>query len=282
MSYEFLIEYLFQKTKLRPQLGFAGTDKRAWLWLPGAEAPAHEKITRVMADAPIRGCTQLAYTDWMAPMAEQPCEICWVGLDIDAEDNPNVNLTRYNFSDEVSRVQASCSGKGVHLLYVLDKPIPCTHHTANRIVKAVTAPLVARYSDLHVCKADRRMFWLHGGENFLISQNPKYFLTPNIQLDKLDDDPVVALSDAVNPTPMIRSWAEKLGLKVLKRSTQIYVGDVVSLLRGLGETVHTRSLMRGNGQLNGYIDLTETSISLFAYADGHTIWSYTDVEALLS
>lgn len=281
MNFEFLIDYLFRYSKMKPQLGFAGKDKRAWVWLPGADMPDHQKISRAMAEAPIKGCTQLAYEDWMSPAANQKCEICWVGLDIDAEDNPGINLTRYNFSDDVSRVQASCSGKGVHLLYVLDKPIPCTHHTANRIVKAITAPIVAQYPDLHVCKADRRMFWLHGGENFLMTQNPSYVLSPSINLDKLTDDPVVALSDSVNPTPMIRNWAEKLGLKVMKRSTPVYVGDVVSLLRSAGETVFTKSRMRGNGNTNGYIDLTDTSISLFAYADGHTIWSLTDVEEML-
>lgn len=274
-----LISWLFEKAHMKPQLGFAGLDKRAWAWLPSRSMPNYPTLTRAMQSAPIKGATQLAYEDWFKPMAGQRCEICWVGLDIDAEDNPATDLTAINWP-ECSMVRTSCSGAGIHLIYRLAEPVSCTHETAGRIVKVITAPLVDALGTIRVCKADRRMFWLVGAKNQVLRQSD-YLLTPPTIEPVVGATAGAGRGELVQPTPLIADWCGKLGISEFRKSTPVYVGHVVELLRTLGETVKTQSQCRGNGQLNGFIDLTPTSISLFAYADGHTIWNFTDVEAIL-
>ncbi len=276
MKYEELVDWLFDKASLRPQLGFAGKDKRAWCWLPGAKKFRPETAVRAIEKAPLRGCTQLAYENLFTPMAGQRCEICWVGLDIDAEDNPATDLTSLDYPG-ASMVRTSCSGRGVHVIYRLAEPVLCTHETANRIVKSITAPIVASLRTVKVCKADKRLLWLIGGENRIISQTDELLTvstTPVIQSNTPTNEPLMDVS------PLIREWAGKLGVSI-RKSTPCYVGDIIKRLADAGEIVQTRSSMRGNGQINGYIDITPTSIALWSYADGHVIWNLTDVEAFL-
>ena len=276
MKYDELIDWLFDKASLRPQLGFAGKDKRAWCWLPGAKKFRPETAVRAIEKAPLRGCTQLAYANIFEPMAGQRCEICWVGLDIDAEDNPATDLTSLDYPG-ASMVRTSCSGRGVHVIYRLAEPILCTHETANRIVKSITAPLVEALGSIKVCKADRRMFWMIGGSNTILKQTDELLTvstTPVIQNNTPTNEPLMDVS------PLIREWAGKLGVSI-RKSTPCYVGDIIKRLADAGEIVRTSSSMRGNGQINGYIDITPTSIALWSYADGHVIWNLTDVEALI-
>jgi hypothetical protein len=276
MNYETLVDWLFDKASLRPQLGFAGKDKRAWCWLPGAGKFRPETAVRAIEKAPLRGCTQLAYANIFAPMAGQRCEICWVGLDIDAEDNPATDLTTLTYPG-ASMVRTSCSGQGIHLIYRLEEPILCTHETANRIIKTITAPLVENLGTIKVCKADRRMFWLCGGKNEILAQSDERLV---VNLIPIAPENMPEKEPLIGVTPLIAEWCEKLGVQI-RKSTPVYIGDIIKRLAELGEVVRTRSGMRGNGQTNGYIDVTATSISLWSYADGHVIWNLTDVEALL-
>ena len=276
MSYDELIDWLFDRATLRPQLGFAGKDKRAWLWLPGAKPIQYEKVTRAIESAPLRGCSQLAYANIFEPMAGQRCEICFVALDIDAEDNPATDLTALEYPG-ASMVRTSCSGRGIHLIYRLAEPILCTHETANRIIKQITAPLVEALGTIKVCKADRRMFWLFGGKNQILSQTDERLVVeqlPVLQSNTALPEPLFEV------TPLIAEWAGKLGVSI-RKSTPVYIGDIIKRLAEMGEVIRTKSSMRGNGQVNGYIDITPTSISLWSYADGHVIWNLTDVEAML-
>ncbi len=277
MSYNELVDWLFDRATLRPQLGFAGKDKRAWLWLPGAKTPQHEKIIRTMESAPLKGCTQLAYANIFAPTIGQRCEIAWVGLDIDAEDNPATDLTALTYPG-ASMVRTSCSGQGIHLIYRLEQPILCTHETANRVIKMITAPLVEALGTIKVCKADRRMFWLVGGKNQILSQTDERLIVNLIPIAPGNMPPVN--EPLFEVTPLIAEWAGKLGVNI-RKSTPVYVGDIIKRLGEMGEVIRTKSSMRGNGQVNGYIDITPTSISLWSYADGHVIWNLTDVEAML-
>ena len=281
MEYNRLVDWLFENTKLRPQLGFAGADKRAWLWLPGRKRPDHATVTRAIERAPLRGCTQVAYESVFEPMAGQRCEVCWVGLDIDAEDNPGIDLTAIDFPFDCSMVRTSCSGKGIHVIYRLFKPVSCTHETAGKVVVSLTAALVEYMwaRGLKVCKADRRMFWLAGGNNRTLFVSP-HTLHPTFKATVIRATTVVR--ELLGVSDEVLAWAEKLGLADVKKSNPCYVGDVVDLLRSHGEKVTTQSSMRGNGQINGYLDVTQFSISLWSYADGHVIWSYTDVEGMLN
>jgi len=284
MNFDELVNWLFERATLHPQLGFAGKDKRAWCWIPGTKPMNHETVTRAIKSAPLRGCTQLAYGEVYKPMATQQCEICWVGLDIDAEDNPGLPLAELSHGWFASMVRTSCSGKGLHVIYRLDNPVPCTSETAGRLVKAIAAPFKAEIeaTGIHVCKADKRMFWLHGGENEIISRDDDLVFLPSFAFSPSQFPMPRILSQDVPLSPTIRGWCEKLGLATNKKHSPVYVGDVVESLRSLGERVDTKSQCRGNGHVNGYIDLDQFSISLWSYADGHTIWAFEDVEGLIN
>ena len=276
MSYDELIDWLFDKATLRPQLGFAGKDKRAWLWLPGAKPIQYEKVTRAMQTAPLKGCSGCAYENVFQPMAGQNCEICFVALDIDAEDNPDgINLDEV-LATKPSMVRTSCSGKGLLVIYRLATPVKCTHETANKITKIITAPIVAALPTVKVCKSDKRLIWLFGGKNQILSQTDERLVVeqlPVLQSNTALPEPLFEV------TPLIAEWAGKLGVNI-RKSTPVYVGDIIKRLGEMGEVIRTKSSMRGTGQVNGYIDITPTSISLWSYADGHVIWNLTDVEAL--
>lgn len=281
MNFNDFIDWLFTGTVGKPQLGFAGEDKRAWCWLPGRKTTTTETISRSMEYAPLRGCSQVSYESWWEPMAGQKCWIHWVGLDIDAEDNPDGIDLQLILKTNPSMIRYSVSGKGIHVIYRLKEPVLCTHETANKIIKRITKPLVEAVAPIHVCKSDKRMFWFFGGKNVMVEMTDAV-LDPCISdLEIATLEPQEVRQD-FEVTPKVREWLEKLGIKSIHKSIPIYVGDMVNLLREAGENVTTKSSCRGNGQLNGYLDLTPTSISLFAYADGHSIWGYTDVEALLS
>jgi hypothetical protein len=277
MSYEELIDWLFDNTDKRPQLGFGGKDKRSWLWLPGKTVASYEKITRVMQTAPLKGCSGCAYENVFQPMAGQNCEICFVALDIDAEDNPDgINLDEV-LATKPSMVRTSCSGKGLHVIYRLGTPIKCTHETANKITKIITAPIVAALPTVKVCKSDKRLIWLFGGKNQILSQTDERLVVNLIPIAPGNMPPVN--EPLFEVAPLIAEWASKLGVGI-RKSTPVYVGDIIKRLGEMGEVIRTKSSMRGNGQVNGYIDITPTSISLWSYADGHVIWNLTDVEAL--
>lgn len=281
MEYNELVDWLFEGSKMVAQVGMAGADKKAYFWLPGKKDPNYVWIQRKWKTAELRGCTQLAYEKAFSPMAGQRCEICWVGLDVDAEDNPDVDIIGHVYP-QASMVRTSGSGLGVHVIYRLAEPVACTNETANVIIKHITAPLVAdlAHAGIKVCKSDRRMYWMIGGKNRIISQF-ECRLLPDIEPQVLRNiaAPVIGRGD-ISPCPSVVQWAADLGLPACKKSTPIYVGDIVNRLRARGERVTTKSGCRGNGGINGYLDIDDYSISLFAYADGHVIWNYTDVEAL--
>lgn len=281
MKYNELVDWLFEGAKMCPQLAFAGKNKRAWVWLPGKDKVNYEKLAYAFQNAPLRGCSQIAYENIFSPMAGQRCEIVFVSLDIDADDNPGIDLTAQLYP-QASMVRTSGSGLGVHVIYRLVEPIACTNETCGVIIKRITAPLVAELErrGIHVCKSCKHLVWMIGGKNRIISQF-ECRLLPDIEPQVLHNitAPVIGRGD-IHPCESVVKWAADLGLPACKRSTPIYVGDIVNRLRARGERVTTKSSCRGNGGINGYLDIDDYSISLFAYADGHIIWNYTDVEAM--
>lgn len=284
---EELLKILFKHATLKPQIGFAGEDKRAWLWLPG-QSKLKKTMAKIIKTAPLRGCTQCAYEDWFKLSREQNCEVCWFGLDIDQDDNESIDLIEWALgfcaNHEVSLVRTSCSGKGIHMVWVLKNPISCSHSESGKIIKQLAGQQkeLVEAEGIKVCQANKRMFWLIGGKNETF-----YYSTFEhkavINFDKLPANEIQEAEFEVSKG--VQSWIErfqKAGLLNKPRvNNKVYVGDVVKFLRQEGENVYTKSRCSGNGHINGYIDIQSCSISLWSYADGHTIWTYTDVEGLL-
>ena len=286
-----LLDKLFGRTGMKPQIGFAGSDKVGRLWLPGKKPIQMEQVSNLM-QLPYQGCTQLAFPDWFGVVDGQECEVCWVGLDIDSDDNPSIDLVKWAegfvTQNSVSMVRTSCGGSGLHMIWILERPVSAADtHVAGRIVKSLAAPYKKIVNDLgiHVCQANRRMFWLCGGKNRTIYESD-YVVELKDTLNHYEttySSPAVGL----DISPSIQKWIDlfrerKVLSGQIQKSNPVYVGDAVAALRELGENVPTKSYMRGNGQVNGYVDILSCRIALWSYADGHVIWSYDDVEAMLN
>ena len=284
-----LCNFLFSQTDKKPQIGFAGKDKKAWLWLPGKTEYPTEEISKKM-QAPIKGCTQLAFDSYFSNSEDQNCEVCWFGLDIDKDDNEEIDLLvwaiKFAQKNKAAMVRYSCSGEGIHLMWKLENPIPCTNQSAGYIVTSIAKPykLAAEAEGIHVCQANRRMFWLTGGKNKTIYTSTEML---DINMNTAGFTKQREVQQKIQVTDKVQKYIDILkDAGVLhgdiKASNQIYVGDAVKALRDAGEKVYTKSSCSGNGQVNGYIDILGHRISLWAYADNHTIWSYDDVEEMLS
>lgn len=286
---EKLLSFLFRNSHMKPQIGFAGMDKVGRLWLPGVKQVPCERVVELMG-LPFKGCTQLAFESWWRPVGGQPGEVCWFGLDIDKHDNEHVDLREWaaEFVQEhpVSMVRTSCGGHGLHMIWILREPVSCDNYNAGPLVKRLCAPYKRLVEDMgvEVCQANRRMFWLVGGKNETIHESDYM-----VELEDAVIEPLAAdRGSAVNPnvTPSVRRYLDLFQEhKVLGRvgeKNPVYVGDAVTALRSIGEHVETRSSMRGNRQINGYIDIEGHRISLWSYADGHVIWNFDDIGAMFN
>ena len=295
MEFGRLLDFLFEKSGKKPQMGFAGKDKRAWLWLPSKGA-LNQKASSIMESAPIKGCTQLAYEDWFKPMEGQSCEICWVGLDIDQDDNEGIDLSKWGIEfakkQKASLVRLSCSGQGLHMIWKLSEPLLCNRQTAGWGVKNLARPFkeAAESEGIHVCQANRRMFWLVGAKNDTIYSsddeldinNRANLLKEGVSLTKN----ITVGFKKLEVTEKVQKWIDifrkgSVLSEFYSRNNPIYVGYAVKCLQKAGETIYTKSNCSGDGKINGYLDITNTKISLWAYADGHTIWCYEVIGALI-
>lgn len=285
-----VLKFLFRNAPegSKPQLGWADRTKVGKLWLPGKGAAKPGEITRFM-QLPYRGCTQLVFENWWNAAGSQTCWVCWVGLDIDSDDNPEINLVKWAkkfvAANPTSMVRLSCGGSGLHMIWVLKEPIQTNNHGAGMIVKNIAAKYkrLAEADGIHVCQANRRMFWLDGGKNQTIYESDFMLELEEVITESME---VSRSNELMDISPSIQRYIDQLAERRVFRSqigksNPVYVGDAVAALRDIGERVDTVSRMRGNGQVNGYIDIEGHRISLWSYADGHVIWNYDDVGAML-
>jgi len=141
-----------------------------------------------------------------------------------------------------------------------------------------------------VDKSDKRLFWLVGGYNRWIKQTNELFENdPDVEIDGPDlgagfDEPTTM--DFLCLSEPIRQWIKRfIEAGIIKpqfgTSNLVYVGDCIELLKEHGVEIKTKSTCRGNGQANGYLDVSSERIGLWSYADGCCIWSFVDVDAEL-
>lgn len=291
-----LYSWLFEKARVcaLPQLAYGAANKQALLWLPGNSWAGQAEVTRRIKAAVFRGATQLAFDHYTVSQAIQGCEVCWIGLDLDEGPLDMSVLTeaaaRFNLS-----IRSSASGKGRHMIGRLDNTIVCgLGVNAGRVVTSLTSPIVS-WLNQHgqpVCKADKRVFWLEGGRNEWLFKTDSLVAVPAATvagLTQLDEQNVqeavagsgpglVSLDDLL---PGVRQWVRQFQAagclpNSLKRNMPLNVTRLVRLLRSNGEAVETQAGLTTTTGVNGYMDLTPNSISLWAFADGHSIWRWVD------
>jgi len=286
------IQWLFERAPAgwMPQLGWAGSDKRAILWAPArSRRLAFGDIERAEKRAALRGCTQLAWPKILTPMDQQTtCAVVWIGLDCDHKQN------RAGFDDDEiaallpqASIRASSGGRGRHILFRLAQPIVCEPRVASGIV----ASLGQFYAKLLtgagyvVDKADKRMFWLDGGAAAWIRQVPDLIANNGAVTPPVTDTGYVGVQVASGDgslqieecAPEIQRWLIRFGQAGLlanpvPRHARVYVDWFVGVLRHHGERVETLSGHSGDGRVNGYLDVLPNALQLWSYADGRAIW----------
>lgn len=274
------------------QTGFARADKRALIWLPGRKTRTQGQAERALAASSLVGCTQLAFPAPFVPVSapeNAECLICWVGLDIDGDENaltlPEMVCKLRELCPGAS-LRLSQGGEGVHVLYRLAEPLKCRPNQANAIIRRINHATVeaVELGGIKVCKADRRLFWLSGGKNEWTHQTEERIEAKISLAAYSSPEPVAPQPVPQGYSPEISQWIarfQKAGvLRDVKAHNLIYVGDAVKVLKACGVKVKTKSGCSGNGQVNGYIDIGPDSISLWAYADGFRIWAFSDVESV--
>lgn len=284
-----------------PQMGFAGSNKVAKLWLPGRKATSASYANSVARGCSVYGLSQLAFQSPLDSMVGQKVLVCWIGIDIDAKDNPGIDLTaEKQLWEGATMARTSCGGKGLHLFYRLDKPVEAVYGSHQSIVKTLASPMVKRIYDLGIVvdKADGRLFWVVGGKNSTIYlADDAELLVPEDLAEKLTvtnrglcgiinfDNPEGFNGGLVEGGKVSGSVAElalALGLAPRQQRVSMYLGDIVPRLRALGEVVETKSTMRGNGEVNCVMTVAADSLELFSFTDSSIIWNFDDITKELS
>ena len=293
-SFNGLIGWLFERVDrgFIPQIGVADENKRALAWWPGVKTktdgwrPDTNRIAYL-------GCTNRAYPSPYQGMREQEGRLCWAGLDIDGDDNPHLSFDSlvdvvWTHVKDMASIRTSCGGRGLHVLFRFDKPLPFAVGEASATLSNVTKQMTQPWAEaleaagVHICKRDSRMFWLMGGANRWLYQTASLLPTEFMRGLRAMGVPVsVEVEEAVRVEPHVGGFVADWLVKLNARPGPVYVGALVTRLRALGETVRTRSKCSGNGQINGYIDCGPGWIQLWSYADGHAIWRAQDIDGML-
>lgn len=295
-EFEKIAGWLFEHSgeEWAAQWALARANKTAYRWCPGNLHMMEPPTARDIANAAFVGCSQLAFRDSLTPQTHQPTMICWLGLDIDADDGVDIDLAALvgALPPEAS-IRSSGGGRGIHVILRLAQPLgPSTLSTATALVKRLgrdlSKPIEA--AGIRVCSSDRRMFWLVGGANRWIKHTDALWTPPTAPKLDVVDAPAPTAADAeavkVDVSDRVARYvtalvgAGALNLPVSLHNL-VYVGGVMKVLEAMGERIDSVSGRSGDGKPNGYVDLTRNSIALWTYADGRTVWRFDDVEEMV-
>jgi hypothetical protein len=276
------------------QIVFTERGKGSGLWVPGKSLKTTDTdVTRAIRDSVLPGrligFTQISTLERLAISENSEIKVHWVGIDIDAGDNPTIDLLKYPNYPKNFSARTSTSGKGVHLIGRLSHPITCCYHQKNSIIKALTQPYVNALGDsgVEVCKAGFSVFYMLGGEQRWLCQTPALIDSQALVTSIAPVRSLRALARLDLPLkPVIREWLDKLALAGFANKlgkTQVYIGSIVPWLRGQGQTVETSSAMSGKNpaKRNGFLIVTPDSLSLVANKDGRQIWGVLDDSGVL-
>lgn len=200
-------------------------------------------------------------------------------------------------------LRTSFGGRGLHAFHVFSEPAYLPTCWANAFTKAFNRPYVdaLRAAGVEVCKSDSRVFWLCGGQNTWVRQGMETVKPPsvpdNLQLlmreadaDRRAEDRA-GTGEGVNGageheiSDCVRRWVQRfadVGIRVTPgHQNPVNIGRAAECIRAHGGAVNSRSPMRSRTGINGYLDCSYTAISLWTYADGHTVWTDADVDSLI-
>lgn len=276
------------------QVGYANKGKRALIWLPGRRVATEENIMWGHGAADYAGMTQAVWKNWREPMQDQEgCKIAWLGFDVDL-DSMEDQLRAIRIVRDIAlpfSIRSSAGGSGLHLILRLSEPVDCASNNQGPTTRALCNPVYETLTDygIKICSSGFRMFWLVGGLNTWLHQHDDFYESPVDLCSSSHHSSGRAPSGPAQFTACrefashVNLWLERFHEAGCMRGARtggnpVYVGAIIDVLREHGETVHTKSPCSGNGQVNGFIDISPdgSSISLWSYADGHSIWTWNE------
>jgi len=295
-----LIDWLFERApqNATAQVGVANKKKQAVGWYPGRK-PSFLSIESAFSGCALAGATQLAFPSGTKVLPDGSIGwLSWVGMDIDDKDQVEDGWADFlpKIVPQPWSIRTSSSGKGIHLVARLEDPIECVMEHGTALIRTLAGrlPTILKDAGIVIDKIDRRMFWFSGGAQKWIRRTDRFLKTPEFlvegYLDEVDPANKLKLrrpqigapapTDMVGVSDRMKEWLVKLHSADLPSSLgthQVYVGKVVPWLRAQNFPVKTVSRMRGNGTPNGYLEISRDRISLWSYADMHTIWEWSDI-----
>lgn len=156
---------------VEPAIQIVNSYEKRVTWHPGRKTCAIPKNLNGFI-----GFTGRIYETYTKPMGKQSYEQHWIGIDIDAKDNPELDKKRVCEILPDARVRTSRSGNGLHALFKLEKPVLVP--AGRNINQAITKNL-QKYRDalsssgIIPCSAHSLNFYLVGGKNEWVSDNDK-------------------------------------------------------------------------------------------------------------
>ena len=230
------------------------------------------------------------------PMVDQPrVLLCWVGLDVDAEDNDHVHLQRGSLADYIAAMfsnepvvtRASKSGAGAHLLIPIRAPLEVAYDKAKSVAKAIARRYESYLNDegIVTCVTGLPNMWLYteGGKQSTVG------ITNDLYEPTIDELNPKTVSFAAPPEtegngpPQFSGMAARC-LNVLAQNgiispefpprTQVNIGRVKRALETIGVGLETKSKCRPDheGEVNGYIELlADGTLKLFSNPDNNTV-----------
>lgn len=225
------------------------------------------------------------------PMCDQEkVLLCWVGVDVDAEDNDHVGITKGTLGDYIALLfqnepvvtRSSKSGMGVHLLIPLKNPLELNYEAAKVVAKKIAKRYVDYLSDEGIVSC------VHGLPNLWVASDggkqQTLMITNDLYVPTEQELHVGTLTPAAQPLDGDVSrnftglaWKALNALVVAgivpedcPARTQINVGRVKRALEKVGIPVETRSKCRveHEHEPNGFVELTsDGELKVFSSAD---------------
>lgn len=231
------------------------------------------------------------------PMIQQPTVLlCWVGLDVDAEDNDHVHLQRGSLADYIASMfvnepvvtRKSKSGAGAHLLIPIRAPLEVSYDKAKCVAKAIARRYEQYLNDegIVTCVTGLPNMWLHteGGKQATVGITHDLY-EPTV--DELKATPVFSSAscpavEGTGPAQFGGMAARCLNKLVevgvispeFPAKTQVNIGRVKRALETIGIELETKSKCRPEHEMeiNGWIELTpDGTLRLISNPDNNTV-----------
>jgi len=179
-----LLQYLFSEmnqTNEKPQVYLAKNKKKVLICLPSANRDLKkEEINNYLSMEKLhKGYTGVAYESYEKPYENQNGKLYWFGIDIDTKTDASAYIPKIiKDLGHIATIRTSTSGKGLHLIIKLKKPVNYVNNSIYSTIKDKIKDIIEKLNnigissdkkeDTHICKIGGN-FFLFGGKQRTLS-----------------------------------------------------------------------------------------------------------------